>query len=129
MKIENQENKTVKKEVTKNSSASKEKNITLEQSIEVWKKSFGEIFKSEISGDIFIWRPIKRSEYKILLSSFEDLSQEEKMLAKQEEAVKMAILYPSNIDELIEKKAGLATVLSEEILANSGFDISNTVSL
>ena len=40
-----------------------------------------------------------------------------------------AMLYPFNAEELIEENAGLATVLSEEILARSGFAISYTEEL
>ena len=43
--------------------------------------------------------------------------------------VKTAILYPFDVDTLIDENAGLATVLSEEILAKSGFAISYTEEL
>ena len=46
--------------------------------------------------------------------------------SKQELMVKAAILYPFNVDALIDENAGLATVLSEEILAKSGFALSYT---
>ena len=100
----------------------------LDKLIPEWKKKHARLFKNTIDGETVIWRPIKRSEYRQLLD-LESSEEENRLLAKQEQTVKMAVLFPANIDELIEAKAGLATVLSEEILANSGFDISKTESL
>lgn len=91
-----------------------------------WKAQYGKIFKNEIDDDAYvIWRPIKRKEYKELLNADEEVE----ILAKQEAISKMAILYPANADDLIASRAGLATVLSEEILKYSGFEISATQSL
>ncbi len=55
--------------------------------------------------------------------------EENRIMTKQEMMVKKAVLYPFNVDELIEENAGIATVLSEEILAKSGFAISYTEEL
>ena len=43
--------------------------------------------------------------------------------------VKATVLYPFDVDALVEDNAGLATVLSEEILAKSGFAMSYTEEL
>lgn len=96
--------------------------------IESWRKDYKKIFKNEIDEEIIIWRRLKRGEYKTILNmNFED--EDSKILSKQEEMVKAAVLYPSNIQELIDENAGLATVLSEEILAKSGFAISYTTEI
>ena len=50
-------------------------------------------------------------------------------MAKQESMVKTVVLFPDNIEELIEEKAGIATVLSDEILDKSGFYLSETESV
>lgn len=98
----------------------------LEQLIIEWKALYGKIFKNTVDDDEFvIWRPIKRKEYKQLL----DADEEVEILAKQEAITKMALLYPANASDLIDSRAGLATVLSEEILKYSGFEISATESL
>lgn len=98
----------------------------LDKLIPEWKAKYGKIFKNEVDDDEFvIWRPIKRREYKDLL----DADEQVEILAKQEAISKMAILFPANADELIDSRAGLATVLSEEILKYSGFEISATESL
>ena len=112
------------KKVAKVATAITEDN--LEKLIPEWKATYGKLFKNMIDEDEFIiWRPIKRKEYKDLLNA----DQEVEILAKQEAISKMAVLYPANAAELIESRAGLATVLSEEILKYSGFEISETESL
>ena len=97
----------------------------LEKLIPQWKKEYGKIFKNEINdnGDFVIWRALKRKEYKELLNNEEEFIE---MLERQEKTVEMVTLYPSDIRSLIESNAGLATVLSEKILGNSGFKISET---
>lgn len=90
-----------------------------------WKAQHKRIFKNEIDGEIVIWRRLKRGEYKEILNTPAE-DEESKIMVKQELMVKTAVLYPFNIDELVEENAGLATVLSEEILAKSGFAISYT---
>ena len=83
---------------------------------------YGKIYKNVIDDNEFvIWRLIKRKEYKELLDN-DSLE----IFDKQESIVKTALLYPENVDELIESKAGLATVLAEEILEHSGFEISKS---
>ena len=102
--------------------------LDLTDYIEQWKKEYKRVFKNDIYGDTIIWRRLKRGEYKNILNETED-DQDSKILTKQEKMVAAAVLYPFNIEELIEDNAGLATVLSEEILARSGFAISYTEEL
>jgi TPP-dependent indolepyruvate ferredoxin oxidoreductase alpha subunit len=98
----------------------------LEKLIPQWKAQYGNVFKNTLEDDSFvIWRSIKRGEYKSLLNAEKEID----ILTKQEAISKIAILYPANVDELIDSRAGLATVLSEEILRLSGFEISETKSL
>lgn len=96
--------------------------------IEQWKKEHKRVFKNDIDGETIIWRRLKRGEYKEILKESEE-DEDNKILTKQEKMVATAILYPFNAEELIEENAGLATVLSEEILARSGFAISYTEEL
>ena len=92
--------------------------------IEKWRAEHKKLFKNEIDGEVIIWRRLKRGEYKEILKA--DTEEEDRILTKQELMVKAAILYPFNVDALIDENAGLATVLSEEILAKSGFALSYT---
>lgn len=96
--------------------------------IEKWKQEHKRVFKNDIDGETIIWRRLKRGEYKQILKESEE-DEDNKILTKQEKMVATAILYPFNAEELIEENAGLATVLSEEILARSGFAISYTEEL
>lgn len=102
--------------------------LDLTKYIEKWKQEHKRIFKNDIDGETIIWRRLKRGEYKNILNESEE-DQDNKILTKQEKMVATAVLYPFNIEEVIEDNAGLATVLSEEILAKSGFAISYTEEL
>jgi hypothetical protein len=98
----------------------------LDKLIPQWKAQYGKIFKNNIDDNEFvIWRPIKRKEYKELLNEGADVD----LMDKQEDIAKLAVLYPADAETLIDSRAGLATVLSEEILKYSGFEISETQSL
>lgn len=101
----------------------------LELLIPKWKAEYGKVYKNFINDKEFvIWRPIKRKEYKALLEN-KDSYENNDVLSRQEEFAKIAILYPSDVDEIINSRAGIATLLSEEILKYSGFEISETESL
>lgn len=102
--------------------------LDLTKYIEKWKQEHKRIFKNDIDGETIIWRRLKRGEYKNILNESEE-DQDNRILTKQEKMVATAVLYPFNIEEVIEDNAGLATVLSEEILAKSGFAISYTEEL
>ena len=102
--------------------------IDLTEQIESWKKQYKKIFKNEIDGETIIWRRLKRGENKDILKLNED-DEDERILVKQERMVKATVLYPFDVDALVEDNAGLATVLSEEILAKSGFAMSYTEEL
>ena len=113
------EKKTVKKTKTAKDKITPE---NLDKYIAEWKAMYGKIYKNVIDDNEFvIWRLIKRKEYKELLDN-DSLE----IFDKQESIVKAALLYPENVDELIESRAGLATVLAEEILEHSGFEISKS---
>lgn len=109
-------------------SVNEEGELDLTEYIEKWKQEHKRVFKNDIDGETIIWRRLKRGEYKNILNESEE-DQENKILTKQEKMVATAVLYPFNIEEVIEDNAGLATVLSEEILAKSGFAISYTEEL
>ena len=109
-------------------SVNEEGELDLTEYIEKWKQEHKRVFKNDIDGETIIWRRLKRGEYKNILNESEE-DQDNKILTKQEKMVATAVLYPFNIEEVIEDNAGLATVLSEEILAKSGFAISYTEEL
>lgn len=109
-------------------SVNEEGELDLTEYIEKWKQEHKRVFKNDIDGETIIWRRLKRGEYKNILKETEE-DNDSQILTKQEKMVVAAMLYPFNAEELIEENAGLATVLSEEILAKSGFAISYTEEL
>lgn len=109
-------------------SVNEEGELDLTEYIKKWKQEHKRVFKNDIDGETIIWRRLKRGEYKNILKETEE-DNDSQILTKQEKMVVTAMLYPFNAEELIEENAGLATVLSEEILARSGFAISYTEEL
>ena len=67
---------------------------------------------------------LKRSEYIEIHNSIfnnNELPDDLKFWIKQEEITKKVLLYPSNVDEVIEESAGIPTVISQDCLNRSGF--------
>lgn len=52
-----------------------------------------------------------------------------KVFLRQDMITKMTTLYPNNIDQLIEENGALSTVISNEVLGKSGFDLLSTTQL
>lgn len=127
MKIKN-DIKETNGEILKNKKEVVKEVNDLATSIEQWKKELGRIYKNKVDDIEIIWRPIRRKEYKELLNISVD-ENEDALFVRQEKTCLMAVLHPNNIEELMEQKAGLASVLSEEILSKSGFELSATEAL
>ena len=104
---------------------------SLETQITAWKAEHGKIYKSIIDGTDYIWRKLKRKEYVALMadSSEESADPEMKVYDRQETITKLVVLYPENIEELIVENAGLATIIADEVIARSGFNIEATQEL
>lgn len=117
--------KKTAKSKAKKSDNKNDKDEELALKIAQWKSLYGKIYKNNIDKDEFvIWRLIKRKEYKELLNGGNI-----ELMEKQEKVVKTVLLYPEDVEALIESRAGIATILTEEILAHSGFEISETTEL
>lgn len=117
--------KKTAKSKAKKSDNKNDKDEELALKIAQWKSLYGKIYKNNIDKDEFvIWRLIKRKEYKELLNGGNI-----ELMEKQEKVVKTVLLYPEEVEALIESRAGIATILTEEILAHSGFEISETTEL
>ena len=100
--------------------------ISKEQ-IEKWTEEYKHVYRVTLDGDDIIFRRLKRSEYiSILKESGEanvaDASDlQDKSFERQEAILKHTVIFPEDVDTLIEESAGLSTVLADEILAKSGF--------
>ena len=98
--------------------------LSLDEKIAMWRKEFKSVFKTVIDDEVYIWRKIKRSEYIEIHNSIfnnNELPDDLKFWIKQEEITKKVLLYPSNVDEVIEESAGIPTVISQDCLNRSGF--------
>ncbi|MEX3713560.1 tail chaperonin [Cytobacillus horneckiae] len=88
--------------------------------LEKWKSMYnGEVYLTEFDEDnIFVWRPIKRKEYKDIakLQNADNFYKEERICEK-------AMLFPANYGfmNMSTGKAGIPTLLHELILEKSGF--------
>lgn len=88
--------------------------------VEEWKKEYGRIYYIFFDEDTpFIWRRLRRAEYREILSKAEDRYTNEEIIARK------CVLYPKNVDELLEEQAGFATVLCDQIMEHSGFSIKS----
>lgn len=103
-----------------------ELNVDIKQ-IEAWKQEYKKLFKTTLTdGTVLIWRRLKRSEYKDFMKQYDSLPDQEDRIWGREEAVcRACILYPSTeeVDNILEYQAGVATIISNDIFANSGFSV------
>jgi len=87
--------------------------------VEEWKAKFGEIFMSEFGEDTYIFRTISRLEYKQILNTEGNATE----LYREEQIVGQSVLWPENLNHTIiaEGKAGIPTVLTDQVMNKSGF--------
>lgn len=84
--------------------------------IEEWKKEYREIYLTTINDDVYIWRPLTRKELKEVHTATSGVHQ------REESYCKICNLWPSDYDFTNQQeKAGVPSVLSEQILLKSGF--------
>jgi hypothetical protein len=105
------------------------KNTVTQAQINEWKAAFGHVYKTANGDDPIIYRPVRRSEYTKLMMETDLTDEEEEIVEKRIERTnkrregicRISVLYPEDVDTLIESQAGLANLLAEEIMAHSGF--------
>jgi hypothetical protein len=92
-----------------------------------WINQYKKIFKTTLTdGTILIWRRLRRSEYREFMRKFGSIDEREERIWEREEATcKACILYPSKeeVESILENQAGVATLISDDIFANSGFTV------
>ncbi len=103
-----------------------EKEKTIEIIAEELKKEHKEVYVTDIAGLQIIWRKLKRSEYKELMTAKFDDNEELEFLEKQDFVAKKVILYPENVEELLEEYAGVADLIATETMIRTGFGLTNT---
>lgn len=105
--------------------------IVSQQQLDEWKLKFGEIYRTNLNGQSFIWHKVRRKDYIDLmtdntLASIDNA--EVRIFLRQEKIVKMCMLYPAGdvLNNLIENNAGVAGNISDEIMMISGFKPVNS---
>lgn len=130
----------MKKEVVKKTSTATKKKETVEKveetkviqlsEVEILanqlKEEHGEVFVTNIAGIQIIWRKLKRSEYKEIMSTKFDANEDIQYFERQDAMAKKVILYPENVDRLLEDYAGVSDIIATETMIKTGFGIANT---
>lgn len=88
--------------------------------VEEWKSKYqGNVFLTEIEGKVYVWRPIRRIEYKNIMKN-----QNADRYYNEERICDTCILFPQNYrsSAMANGLAGVPTMISELILEKSGFN-------
>lgn len=99
----------------------------LAKNIEEWKKQYCAVYKTNIAGYEFVFRPISRAEYKFFRKEAEAIDENDDRLEfrmdNEEKVVKVATLYPEaeELDKILNDCGGIANILSDDIMYYSGF--------
>ena len=88
--------------------------ISLEKLLIEFKKKYYSVFATTIGSDLYVWRPLTRSEYEIISKSAGPNE-----LLKEEMICQAAVLYPE-VNFGIHK-AGVPSSLAPQIIEESGF--------
>lgn len=125
-KINNEENLTLASAEVEAVEVKQEK--TIEQIAEDIKKEHGlkEVFITDIADQKVIWRKLKRSEYKEVMTREYDENEDLAYFEKQDFVASKVILYPENVEELLEDFAGIADIIATETMVKTGFGITET---
>ena len=101
-------------------------NVDVKQ-LEAWRQEYKKLFKTTLTdGTVLIWRRLKRSEYKDLMKQYDEMSEQDtRIWTREEEVCRACILHPDRqeLNNILEYQAGVATVISDDIFANSGFAV------
>lgn len=87
--------------------------------IDAWKVQYGQIYMTEVDEDeAFIWRVLNRKEFKDIMKI-----ESADAMYREERVCESCLLWPEgySFNELADGKAGVPTVLSEQIMEKSGF--------
>jgi len=94
----------------------------MEEKIKEWKAKYTYVYKINLAGKDYYFRPLTRDDY-IEILTVQAGMEDPKEFDHDLEVVKRCILSEFSAEEL-EKKAGIATVISERIMISSGFEMS-----
>lgn len=97
-----------------------------ETAAEKLKEIHGDVFITTVADVEIVWRKLKRSEYKEAMSIKFDENEDINYFERQDFMAKKVILYPENVDSLLEDYAGISDIIATETMVKTGFGIANT---
>lgn len=88
------------------------------QEVEEWKERHGEVFFTPFGRSPYVWRTLKRPEYREIISDTTLTA-----LDREEFFTEKCILFPRNfsLEKIKKSDAGVPSLLSEMIMDKSGF--------
>jgi hypothetical protein len=101
-------------------------NLVDKKQLDSWKHEFGEIYRTDLNDQVYIWHKLRRKDY-IEVMSDESLNAIDngdlRVFMRQEKILRKGVLYPSGeeLEYLIDNNAGVAGNISDEIMLASGF--------
>jgi hypothetical protein len=101
-------------------------NLVDKKQLDSWKREFGEIYRTDLNDQVYIWHKLRRKDY-IEVMSDESLNAIDngdlRVFMRQEKILRKGVLYPSGeeLEYLIDNNAGVAGNISDEIMLASGF--------
>lgn len=97
--------------------------------VEEWKTKYGDVYVTSVTPDThFVWRTIKRSEYRMIVMDLEKkigngaFTQAEATMNNEEAIAATCILFPlQDPSQVADQLAGVAAIISQEVLEASAF--------
>lgn len=102
-----------------------------EEKVQELKEQYGEIYKTEIGGDEYVYRPLKRQEYIEMqneaLSSMNPngMVDPRDSAEAEEKMIKKCVVFPEGDIDFSDSKAGVVPTLSAYISDISGFNVQS----
>lgn len=90
------------------------------------KHNLKEVFITDIADQKIVWRKLKRSEYKEAMTREYDENEDLAYFERQDFVASKVILYPENVEELLEDFAGIADIIATETMIKTGFGLTST---
>jgi len=102
-----------------------------------WKDKYGDVYVTSVTTDYHVaWRTLNRSEFKAVVKQIEQLvasgnvTQSEAEMVNEELVTQICALFPSFTNkDFAGNLAGLPSILSQQIMAASGFTSVDVVQL
>jgi hypothetical protein len=91
-----------------------------QEQINEWKTKYGDIYLINLGEEKYIYRPLKRFEYKTIMGNTEATR-----AFNEEKIVQMCVIYPViEVAKMPTLKAGTVSTLVELIMAASNFGVN-----